>query len=344
MSIRVGVNGFGRIGRVFFRAALEAHLPLTLINDWNLTDADLAKYKVLVLANTASLDNAQAEAVRRFVANGGGLVASLDASLCDEFGDPRADFALADVFGVSHRGVPAPKGAPADLDVNFARNLTADYWEKRRNVWDLAREKDSPLDSPKLRELIGTKPVLFKGPAVRVAPRDGAKVLATLTPPGGEPGEKIPAIVVNTFGKGRAVFLAAGLDAANYQYAFPYHRELLANAITFAAAAPPPIAVEAPLCVQAVAMRQRKDGERLIVHLYNDVNTTANRARPEDDIPLREETLPIHDLRVTFRGYAPSRIHLEPGALDLPFQREGDTVTVTVPRLNVHAMVVAELP
>jgi hypothetical protein len=331
-----------------FRAGLEEHLPFTLINDWNLTDADLAKYRVLILSNTASLDAAQCAAVRRFVERGGGLVASLDASLCDEFGDVRKDFALADVLGVSHRGAPSAEplkpAASAELDVNFARNLGPEYWDKRKSVWNLSRAADSPLDSPKLRELLGKKPVLFKGPAVRVVAQPGANVVATLAPLDGEKGEPIPAIVTHQFGKGRVVYFAAGLDAANYLYAYPYHRVLLRNAIAWAAAAPAPIEVEAPMCVQAVAMRQQQDGERLVIHLYNDVNTTANHARPEDDIPLREETLPIFGIKVKLHGYTLGRLHLEPGNLDLTPEKTGDTTTVTIPRLDIHTMLIAELP
>ena len=49
--------------------------------------------------------------------------------------------------------------------------------------------------------------------------------------------------------------------------------------------------VKAPMCVHATLMRQRRDGsERLIVHLYNDINTTAFHALPASDVPLREET------------------------------------------------------
>ncbi len=72
-----------------FRAAVEEHRPLTVINDWNLNPADLSPYKVLILANTACLDDAQAAAIEQFVERGGGLVASLDTSLFDEFGNPR---------------------------------------------------------------------------------------------------------------------------------------------------------------------------------------------------------------------------------------------------------------
>src|SRR5206468_383859 len=84
-----------------FRTTVEEHLPTAVINDWNINLADLSKYKVLILPNTASLDNRQAEAITQFVRNGGGLVASLDTSLFDEYGTPRDDFALADVLGVN---------------------------------------------------------------------------------------------------------------------------------------------------------------------------------------------------------------------------------------------------
>jgi hypothetical protein len=327
----------------FFRAGLEEHLPLTLINDWNLTPEELAKYKVLILANTACLDDAQCAAVRGFVERGGGLVASLDTSLCNEFGDARADFALADVLGVNHRGVPAAGATAAELDVNFARNLGPEYWEKRKSVWDFKRVPGSPLDSPKLSELIGKDVVNFKGHAVRVATGAETQTIAMLAPKSDAKGDTIPAIVTHTFGKGRVVYFAAGLDGANYLYSYPYHRVILRNAIDWAAAAPAPISVDAPMCVHAVAMRQTKEGERLVVQLYNDVNTTANHARPEDDIPLREETLPIHDIRVTFRGYKLGRIHLEPDGLDLAAQAAPGGVSVIVPRLDIHAMVVAEL-
>ena len=48
-----------------FRAAVEEHLPVTVINDWNLNDADLSRYKVLILPNTACLDEEQVAAIER---------------------------------------------------------------------------------------------------------------------------------------------------------------------------------------------------------------------------------------------------------------------------------------
>ncbi|HUF64193.1 MAG TPA: beta-galactosidase trimerization domain-containing protein [Verrucomicrobiales bacterium] len=327
----------------WFRAALEEHLPCALINDWNLRSADLSPYRVLILPNTACLDDAQCAAIRGFVEQGGGLVASLDASLCDAFGDPRPALALGDLFGVRHGGVAAAGPAAAGIDDNFARDLSPEYWAARQNIWDLHGASTGPLGSPALHSLIGELPVTFKGPAIRVEPHTGVAVAASFAPKPGSEGAPSPAILTSTFGKGRVVYFTAGIDAAYYLYAYPYQRELLRNAVEWAAGSPPPIAVEAPMCVHAVAMRQHRDGERVIVHLYNDVNTTAFHALPDYDVPLREEVLPIHGIRVTFRGYPVRRVHLEPEGLELTLEGEAGALTVTVPRLDIHSMVIAEL-
>ena len=94
-----------------FRACVEEHLPTNLIEDWNLTAEDLKKYAVLILPNTACLSDAQCRTIDEYVRNGGGLVASLDTSLFDEFGDPRPNFGLADLLGVDYGGMPEARRA-----------------------------------------------------------------------------------------------------------------------------------------------------------------------------------------------------------------------------------------
>jgi hypothetical protein len=92
-------------------------------------------------------------------------------------------------------------------------------------------------------------------------------------------------------------------------------------------------------------MRQTQQrGERLLVHLFNDLNTTAHHALPVDDVPLREEVVPIHDLRLTLAPhYRIGRVHLEPGGEDLTTHRDAAGLHIKVPRIDVHAIVVAEL-
>jgi hypothetical protein len=330
-----------------FRAAVEEHLPLTVVNDWNLNRDDLNGHRVLILANTACLSDSQVAAVERFVRDGGGLVATLDASLFDEFGNPRENFALASVFGVDHEGVPtAAAPSTRELDANFVKSIGPDYWEKRKNVFEFRLEPSSWLNRGKLADYLAGRPVTFKGPAVKVAARESATTrLGTLRVTGAPEASEFPALVARAYGGGRVVYLAGGFDAAYYLYAYPYQRLLLRRAIEWAAGGPAPLAVEAPMCVHATFMRQATAGsERLVVHLFNDVNTTASHAFPNDDVPLREEVVPIHDIRVRFdRRYRLGRVHLEPGGTDLKVETSAEGTTVVVPRLDVHAMVVGEL-
>jgi hypothetical protein len=332
-----------------FRAAMEEHLPVTLINDWDVNDEDLAPYKVLILANSACLSDRQAGAVRRFVERGGGLVASLDTSAFDEFGDARKDFALGDVLGVSHRGAAVVGSASKDeLDVNFAKGIGPEYWEKRKGTFDFRWQRETPLDSARMRRYLGVgAPVTFKGQAVRVAVTGAdAKAIGSIAMKEANAADALPAVVTRTVGKGRVAYLAAGLDSAYYLYSYPYERLVLAQCIEWAAASAPPVRVAAPMCVQTTVMHQEKEGRRLIVHLFNDLNTTGNHALPNDDVPLREEAVPIRDIRVTFSpSVRPRRVHLEPGGLDLGLKEAeaGGDVYVTVPEVSVHAMVVAEL-
>jgi hypothetical protein len=92
-------------------------------------------------------------------------------------------------------------------------------------------------------------------------------------------------------------------------------------------------------------MRQQSaDGDRLIVHLYSDLNTTAAHAFPNDDVPLREEVVPIHDIQVTFGPqYNFRQVRQEPAGANLDTHQTPNGTTVIVPRLNVHTMVVGEL-
>lgn len=331
-----------------FRAGVEEHLPLTVINDWNLNAEDLAGYKVLVLPNTACLDERQVAAIAGFVREGGGLVASLDASLFDEFGTPRANFALAEVLGVDYGGLADSTGSgkPEQVDVNFAQAIGPDYWEKRKNVFDFQQDPGSILNQGKMKTYVGEQPVTFKGPAVRVKPSDAtARVLGTLRVKASPEAATIPGVVSHAYGKGRVVYFAAGFDAAYYLYAYPYQRLALRHAVDWAAKSPAPLRVDAPMCVHATFMRQAQQGqERLLVHLFNDLNTTAHHALPIDDVPLREEVVPIHEVRLTLAPhYRIGRVHLEPGGVDLKIERDAAGNHIVVPRLDVHAIVVAEL-
>jgi hypothetical protein len=81
-----------------------------------------------------------------------------------------------------------------------------------------------------------------------------------------------------------------------------------------------------------------------VLHLFNDSNTTGGHALPTDDVPLREEVLPIADIRIVFGPeYRIRRATLEPEGRALDLETTPTGTQIIVPRLEVHTLVVAEL-
>jgi hypothetical protein len=303
-----------------FRAAVEAHFPLTLLNDWDVTAQSLAHFAVVVLPNAAALSDAQAAALRQYVRGGGGLVATGETSLCDDLGRARRDFALADLFGVSFRE-PIQRAGSAVLS------------------WG-----DHPLvRDGRLKELVPRRAVRFRGPLLRVSePAKKDEVVIRLAAEG-VAGPPAPAAILRRVGKGRVAYFAAAIDAALWSYAYPYQRILLTRAVQWAARTPAPISVRAPMCVHVTHFVQH-DGKRrrLVLHFFNGVNTTANHGLPAADVPLREETIAVHGIEVVFHAAAPAKLVCEPGAQAVESRRQGKDTVVKLPPLEMHYILVAE--
>ncbi len=329
-----------------YRTALEEHLPVTVFTDWQITEAELKDYKVLLLPNTACLSAEQIKVIEAFVQNGGGLVASVDASRCDELGNLRPGFGLADLFGADFKGVPKQgESKPEVIDANFEKGIDADYWGKRKNLFDFKRTTHPVLADPRIELYLADAPVTFKGQAIVAEPRgEGVETPGTLTTREEQEAQSFPAIFTHSYGKGRVVYLPAGFDSAYYLYPYPYQRLILAGAMRWAAGVEPSVSVEAPMSVQCGFYRQSNDtGSRLIVHLFNGAISNANHALPNEDVPLREEVVPVHNLKVNFTDTNLARIHLEPDGIDLPTNKTENGLLVTVKELAIHSMVVAEM-
>ena len=134
------------------------------------------------------------------------------------------------------------------------------------------------------------------------------------------------------------------MDAAYYEAGYPYQRMLLVNAIGWAAGGEPPVRVNAPMCVQAEYLTQNSGSRRrIIVHLLNDINTTTGHgSKDEKEYAIREETVALNGLTVTFAGPRPSRVYSVPGNQPLEVSQTAAGWNVAVPPLVLHSSVVAE--
>ena len=104
-----------------------------------------------------------------------------------------------------------------------------------------------------------------------------------------------PFIAINEANPGARSTSPAIIGQAYFIAPYHYQGRLISNAVRWAAKeSPPPFEVEAPLAVQA-AFYTQNDGKRHIVHLLNELNSTANRALPINNPSMRMEVIPIYD-------------------------------------------------
>jgi len=144
-------------------------------------------------------------------------------------------------------------------------------------------------------------------------------------------------------GAGRVAFFPARIDAAYYQYPYPYQWVLLKDAVVWAASAPPTVTVVGPKSLQTAFFTQN-GGKRIVVHLLNTTNTRGAHANPAGDVPARDEIAPLYDIEVWFSGTSPTSAKLQPENQALQLVQQDGRTKVVVSELGLHSMVVADLP
>jgi hypothetical protein len=87
-----------------YDALLRGRFAFDYVHEDRLDPERLRKYRTLLLPNIALLSDKQCEQIRAYVKAGGSLMAGFETSLYDENMNKRADFGLADVFGISKAG------------------------------------------------------------------------------------------------------------------------------------------------------------------------------------------------------------------------------------------------
>ena len=284
--------------RGFTEALLRARIPYQMVNADDL-DRDAAGLRLLVLPNLGILTDVQVAGVRRFVQNGGGLVGSGAASLCDQWGDARADLALADLFGVS-----LPPGHGARHEAVRSRSAAAIEQTYLRLTPELRAQVHGPhiageppvtgTRHPALRGFEETDILPYGGALEPLTVDPSAQVLLTFVPPRpATPPEAIwsqhdhtdlPGLIVNEHpGFGRVAYLAADLDRRYARTNTADFGRLLANLVRWAARDDIPLTVEGPGVIDTHLYRQPG---RAIVHLVNLTNANTWRGPVEELIPV----------------------------------------------------------
>jgi hypothetical protein len=304
----------------FMHALVRARIPYVPVHA---DDLGLAKgLSLIILPNVGALSDGQCAAVRSFVEGGGSIFATGMASLYDEWGDPRADFALGDLFGV-HRTEPAPK-------LHASRQAASHTY--------LRVSQRHPV----LKGFEETDLLPYGGTLAQVRLEEGAVVPLTYVPPFPtyppetawmrEPKTNIPGLVLRERGKSRVAWMPADVDRRYAREHLPDHGDLLANVVRWAAGSVP-LTVTGPGMIDCHLYRQES---RLVLHLVNLTSAGTWRA-PVD------EYIPVGPLRVSVFGFplrGTAKLQVSGKAIAAT-SRQG-RLEFEVPSILDHEMVVLE--
>lgn len=328
----------------FIEALIRARIPYLAVHADHI-ERDASKFSVLALPNLAAMTTAQAEAVRSFVGKGGSLIATDETSLYDEYGDPRFDFALADVFGASYTGKRYGPSNPAGLQHTYLR-LTPDVGQDVNGP----RHGDEPVKSmprhPILRGFEETNIITFGGVLPEVKPQAGSTLLLTLVPefPVMPPENSwmrerrtdIPGLIIREQRGARIAFLPADIDRRFEQGNIPDHGDLLANLVRWAAKDDLPLEIKGPGLIDCHLYHQ---SDRLILHLVNLTSAGTWRAPVDELIPVGPLTVRVE----LPRGVNANKLSLlVAGKSSVSMRREGQWAKFEVPSVLDHEIAVLE--
>jgi hypothetical protein len=277
-------------------ALIRARIPYVPIH---VEDIDDCALRVLILPDIAVLSDSQAAALRRFAGRGGSIIATGNTGLLDAQGDPRADFALGDLFGVH---LTAPRDVFAQPK---EEKLAGESWHTylrmpagRHPILKGFEHTDilpygGLLDS--LRVDAGAAIPLTFIPQFPVYPPEKAWMRIPVT--------DIPGLILredvnggNAQAKaGRLAFLPADIDREYGRSNLPDHGDLLRNLVRWAAGDDIPLAVEGAGLIDCHLYEQPGG---MVLHLVNLSNENTWR-QPLDELiaigPLKVRVrLPDH--------------------------------------------------
>ncbi len=336
--------------RGFMEALTRARIPFLLVHADDL-DRNIDGLRLLILPNLGTMTDPQIAAVRAFASRGGGVVASGATSLFDEWGEPRAELALADLLGVSlpstHplRSAAARRQSALGSDQTYLR-LTPELRSKADGPHIASEPGATGTRHEVLKGFDQTDILPFGGSLSPLIVAPASRVLMTYVPPRPafppeavwlrESTTDVPGLVVSEReGSGRVAYLAADLDRRYARDNIGDTGTLLANIVRWAAKDDVPLTVEGPGLLDCHLYRQPG---RLILHVVNLTNEGTWRGPIDELIRVG----PIHvGVRLT-EGVRGNRVRLLVSDKVLNVNASGGWVRLSIPSITDHEVLVLE--
>ena len=235
-----------------FAACLYRHLQVSSVLEAILDKPDqLQHYKVLYLADIPYLSAQRIENLKRFVGQGGALIASYAVSRFDSSGRKMDRFGLEELLQVR----------PAVPDSQLAA-IIENYQTMVGGPNDLYLKIRRPASTGLEEWPERLVPMWYYEPVEAL--EGGETVADVVTGDGQRP--ILPGVVVSRFGKGRVVYLAPSLESLYLGSNIRELTDFIESLVRLAAPEEPPYSVEGPECLIA---NLTQSGDTRVLHLTN---------------------------------------------------------------------------
>ncbi|MEA4831430.1 MAG: beta-galactosidase trimerization domain-containing protein [Oscillospiraceae bacterium] len=257
-EIDVDVSDIGSFQSEFFGISdmlFRNHTQFAIIDETNILNGDLSKYKTIILPNTICLDDKAIETIKQYVENGGNLIATLASGMCDHTGKNRPSSPFNKLFGI--------------------KNMK-EIVSYKAGCGYMTFEGEKPFAENASDKIIAG----FSDKVIKCSFDDKVEILASsYGPMEGRYAEfveeKYPSVIVTSYGKGKTAYIAGGIGQTYADYGIldmKYIIESLVSRFTKS-----DIIVKNAYPTVEVEMRTQDDKERKLIHL---VNMTGFMQRP----------------------------------------------------------------
>lgn len=234
------------------------HILFDSIDEVSL-ESKINNYPLIILPCCAAMSESNKKALLKYVGNGGTVLATYDIAIMDEQGNDTDYTFLKELFGIEYQGV-------------VCHDEHYDYLELSDDAFSgivptvMTAEKSVALETT-------TASVLARFYELLSGRYKELKGLST------------PAITVNSYGKGKAIYIAENMGSQYASLKMGQVSKIFARLIS--KALPKTVETNAPSCVE-ITVREQENA--YILHL---INNSTDCGRPI------ENTLPIYDLDFT---------------------------------------------
>ncbi len=297
-GIEESVDGAGRM-------LLELKHQFNLIYP----DTDLKDYKVVILPDQGVVSPALQKALKAFMARGGAVLASHQASLLDgKFQCPG--------LPVQYAGENPSLPCYLDLGKDLGQG-----WPQSKFVFYEASTLVKPVaGATAMGRLVNS---YFNRTYDRFCSHNQT------------PYDKATAYPVAVV-KGRAAYISAEVFKAYRAHAYSLYKSIVARVLE-QVLPQPLVRVDAPSAMEVSVNRQARP-KRLVAHLVN-----FQPQRRHIHVEWIEDLYPVRDIALAVRTESrPRCVALAPSGVELPFTMDGGYCRVVVPEVKAHMMVAFE--